>query len=139
MNVFYNFSLFFSYILLLLTIHFSTCQNRIMIFNNFRQSVYFFYQFLSLPVVFILQHCILHIVCSIMFIYYFLFHFPFPLQYFFLHMIWFIILIHCFLFHFRIHPLFFFYFSGKYVYTISQNSSGRIPGKRLWILLCSFL
>ena len=72
------------------------------------------YQFLSFPVVFILQHCILHIVCSIMVIYYFLFHFHFPL-------------------------LFFFYFSGKYVYTISQNSSGWIPGKRLWILLCSFL
>jgi len=42
-NVFYNFSLFFSYILLLLTMHFSAYQNRIMIFNNFRQTVYYFF------------------------------------------------------------------------------------------------
>ena len=73
-----------------------------------------FYQFLSHSAGFDLQYIILHIVSFTLLIYYFLFHFRFPV-------------------------LFFFYFSGKYVYTISQNSSGRIPGKRLWILLCSFL
>ena len=57
--------------------------------------------------------------------YQFLLHFVhFSLQYFFLHMFWFIILIHCFLFHFRIHPLFFFYFSGKYMYTVHRQIQG---------------
>jgi len=114
-NVFYNFSLFFFLYFITFDYAFFSLSESHHDFQQFSTNrLLFFYQFLSFPVVFILQHCILHMICSIMFIYYFLFHFHFPV-------------------------LFFFYFSGKYVYTISQNSSGRIPGKRLGILLCSFL